>query len=222
MAQDARKFLFTSDYPMPYIVWKYEGSIDNVSAIGTKSVTIPHKLKFIPLLMGAWSTDSDFEPSYDIANYLGGSVLALDMQLNECSADSTNVYIEAFNGSSSAKTLYFRLVAFAPANYQGSFPVSSDATKFQFSTDYNYPKIFKEGVININAGDTGTVTHNLKYVPQVRVWGPNYNGRVSTLYRMDSPDDISGIYGPTIDANDLKIKAQYSGDYHYKIFGDEA
>ena len=102
---DVRNFLFTTDYPMPSVVWKYEGSIENVGSVSTKSITIPHNLGFTPLLLGAWSTNSDFNPSYDISNYIGAGVLQPDMQLNECGADNTNVVVEAFNGSSETKTL---------------------------------------------------------------------------------------------------------------------
>ena len=219
---DVRNFLFTTDYPMPSVVWKYEGSIENVGSVSTKSITIPHNLGFTPLLLGAWSTNSDFNPSYDISNYIGAGVLQPDMQLNECGADNTNVVVEAFNGSSETKTLYFSLVAFVPSTYRGSTPVVSDTTKYQFSSSYNYPKIVKEGVVNINAGSIATIPHKLGYIPQVKVWGPNTNGRLSSVYYMDSPASLSGAYGPQIDENNLKIQAQYSGDYHYKIYGDEA
>lgn len=222
MAQDVRNFLFTSDYPMPAIAWDFIGVILNVGPYGTGYVNVAHNLPFTPLLIGVWSTNDKFEPSYDIANYIGDGVLNQDIQLNACGANSTDVYVEAFNMSTTTKSLYFRLLAFAPPDYTGEVPNVPDSTNFHFSTDYNYPKIIKSGSVTINAGDTAGISHDLGYIPQVKVWGPDANGRLGSTYLMRSPAYMNGNYGPVITSNALFIGAQYSGTYYYHIYGDEA
>lgn len=220
--QDARNLLFSTDYPMPVLAWEHSGSIADVGAVGTKSITIEHGLRFTPLLIGVWSTSSDFSPAYDIANYLGGGVInGQDMQLNQCGADDTNVYVEAFNASSSTKSLFFRLLAYAPPDYDGEVPNISDTTNFQFSTEYNYPKIVKAGSVTIDAGDSAGITHELGYIPQAKVWGPDAYGHLASTHFMRSPAYMNGNYGPVINADALFIVAGYSGKYYYHIYGDE-
>ena len=219
MVQDPRNFLFNSDYPMPALVWEYSGSITDVGSFATKSVTITHNLGFTPLLIGVWSVNSDLNPSYDIANYIGTEFFGQTIQLNACGANSTDVLVEAFNASSDSKSIYFRLLAFQPPEYTGDTPNVTDTTKFQFSTDYNYPKIINQGSIDLAAGATSSIEHKLGYIPQARVWGPDYNGRITPLYRIRSP---RGTYGPVITSNDLSITGQYAGKYYYQIYGDEA
>ena len=219
---DARNFLYSSDYEMPALVWEYSGSINDIAAYNTKSVTIAHKLPFTPLLIGVWSDNANFNPSYDIANFIGQGSLYGDLQLNQCGADSTNVVVEGYNATANSKNLYFRLLAFAPPDYDGETPNIYDTTNFMFSTDYNYPKIVKSGVVSCAEGEWKLIEHGLGYVPQAKTWGPDAYGRITPLYRMESPDWISGTSGPLIDTTNLGIKAHYAGSYYYHIYGDSS
>ena len=70
MAQDARKFMLTSDYPIPILVWKMETSltvpVGQYFSAAHKSVA--HGLPFTPCIIGQWSTNANFQPAYDLAN----------------------------------------------------------------------------------------------------------------------------------------------------------
>lgn len=219
---DARNFLYSSDYQMPALVWESSGSITDIGAYSLKSVAIKHGLPFIPLLIGVWSGNSDFNPSYDIANYLGSATLNGNLQLNQCAASGTYVTVEGYNATSSPQTLYYRLMAFAPPDYEGETPNIYDTTNFMFSTDYSYPKIVKAGVVTLAADSSTNIQHGLGYIPQAKCWGVNSDGRITPLYRIQSPNWISGTYGPLIDANKLTLGGHYPGKYYYHIYGDSA
>ena len=219
---DVRDFLFSSDYPMPVLVWEKSGSISSIGSYATKAVTINHGLPFTPLLIGVWADNSNFNPSYDIANYLGPANVNGNLELNNCTANSSAVKVEGYNGTGSSKTLYYKLLAFAPPDYDGEMPSLYDNTNFMLSTDFNYPKIVKSGVVQLSAGGSTTIQHGLGYIPQCKVWGPDDSGNQEALYRMNGPNWMNGTYGPLIDSDKLTIKGQYAGKYYYYIFGDEA
>lgn len=219
---DAKHFLYSSDYQMPALVWSDYGSLTAIPAYGTKSVTMTHNLPFVPLLLGVWSENSDFNPAYDISNFIGPADINGNLELNACGANSLNVLVEAYNGANTPKTLYFKLIAFAPPDYDGDLPNIYDTTNFMFNTDYNYPKIVKSGVVTLNSGSSTTINHNLGYVPQAKVWGADQNGRITPLYRKNMSPSLGGDDGPLIDKNNLVIKAGSSGKYYYHIYGDSA
>lgn len=217
-----RNFVYSSDYPMPALVWEYSGSITNIGSYSLKSVNITHNLPFIPLLIGMWSENSNFNPAYDIANYIGPANLNGNLQLNQCGADSTKVVVEGSNMTGSTKSLYFKLLAFAPPDYAGEVPNIYDTTNFMFNTDYNYPLIVKSGTAALSAGGSTTVQHGLGYVPQAKVWGPDTNGRITQLFRINSPNWVDGTYGPLIDADKLTIRSRNAGTCYYHIYGGDS
>lgn len=219
---DARNFLQSSDYPMPALVWENSGNISGIGSYSTKGVTINHKLPFVPLLIGVWSDNSNFNPSYDISNFLGAANINGDLQLNACRADNIKVYVEGYNATGSTKTLYFRLLAFAPPDYDGEVPNLYDTTNFMLSTGFNYPKIVSQDRFTLSGGATKTIQHGLGYLPQCKVWGPDSAGGITPLYRMNSPSNMGGSYGPLVDTNSLTIKGQYAGTYYFHIYGDSA
>ena len=222
MAQDPRHFLFSSDYPMPVLVWEYKnGVIAGVGSYQNRSVTINHGLGFTPLLIGVWSTNSNFNPSFDICNYIGTGAFNQDIQLNACCADNTSVFVEAFNLSTGVKDLYFRLMAYAPPDWTGNTPKVGDTTHFELSTDYNYPKIVKSGVVDITSGQTQDIEHNLGYIPQVKVWGVDlvYDPKITPMHRVVAQ---VGSFGPIVDSTKLSITANSTGKYYYHIYGDES
>lgn len=222
---DARNFLLSTDYPMPVICWEKSGSVSNISAYAIKSTTVAHGLPFTPLIIGIWSESSNFTPCYDISNNMGEASLNGNLTLNAIGANSTNVLVEAYNGASSKKTLYFKLWAFVPPDYVDEVPNIYDTTSFQLSTDYNYPKIIQQGTVDIAKNTTATIPHELGYVPQAKVWGPDmiYSNRVGFLQRIVRPSSAGGNYGPYINSNNLYIRnnGTAAGKFYYMIFGDE-
>ena len=221
---DARNFLLSTDYPMPVICWEKSGSISNVSSYSLKDTTITHGLPFRPLLIGIWADNSNFAPCYDIANYDGPALQDGNLTINSLGSNETNVYIQVFNGTGSKKTFYYKLWAFVPPDYVDEVPNIYDTTSFQLSTDYNYPKIIKQGTIDIAKNTTATIPHELGYVPQVKVWGPDIgsSSRTGYLQRWVRPSDRGGNYGPYINSNNLYIRSMNAGKFYYMIFGDGA
>lgn len=218
MVQDARHFLVTSDHPTPAIVWKYEGSIANIPGIDMKSTTVTHNLGFTPLIMGLWSDNSGFNPAYDISNAYGNPDYSNGfLQLNECGTDTTTVHISGYNSSTSTKTLYFKLFAYAPPDYNGSVPSVGDVTHFVLNSDNNTPKIIKEGYVDLQSNQSTTIAHNLGYTPQAKVWGIDYYGKTSEMDRF-----YNNTYnrGADVDSTNLTIRAFYTGRYYYHIYGD--
>lgn len=223
---DPRNFVYTSDYPTTSIVWKAEVFVSR----NDRSAKIPHNLPFTPLIMGVWSTNSNFVPAYDIADEYGDfdPVNGYTM-LNRCDADEETVNLNIQNNGSANNDVYFRLFAYAPPDYNGYVPAVDDATRFIINTDYIVPKVVKEGVIthdsyNMEAVD---VYHNLGYIPQARTWsvGPNWVGAVgqcteptrSQFWWNGVNDD-----GAEIDSEKLRLHVSRPGKYYYHIYGDQA
>jgi hypothetical protein len=227
---DARNFLFSSDYPMPVICWEWEANGDywNVGANQTRTVNVAHKLPFKPLLIGQWALRADFAPSQDINTTtfypvydpINGEVVSVFM-----SSDGTNVIFDMQNFSATASKFYFRLWAYAPPDYTGEMPNVYDTTSFQLSTDYNYPKIVKQGTVSVNYKSEVTIPHGLGYIPQVRVW-EEVNGKISPCTSFWE-DGKKG--GPRVTDQNLIIRNYVAGNnsgstrkYYYHIYGDES
>lgn len=157
--------LVNSHHHMPWIVWKREYSIYVPQYGYINDQLLSHGLPFTPLLVGQWSTNPNFSPSYDLLITVpGGSTGGQVETVCSTSADSSNIHFTIVNNAA-ARTFYFRLMAFAPPDYQGEVsPVDYDSP-FRFNSHYRYQQIYKSG------RSTGTaVSHNLGYLPQARIW----------------------------------------------------
>ena len=235
MAQDPRKFMLTSDYPIPILVWKTETSLAvPVGAyFNAAHKSIAHGLPFTPWIIGQWSTNSNFQPAYDLANDMPiftGTRPDLHILIG---ADSTYIRISAEHTASSAKTFYFRIFAFLPPDYTGDWDnFLSDSTKFTLDSEYNYPKLFKSGSLTVPDNTTKTVDHGLGYLPQVRAWRwsntspfDDYSIDWNILIPVTSATQPDGLLGISVTTSTVKFGAanQYGGsiDYRYMIFGDE-
>ena len=159
---DARNFLLNTDYPIDKISGYYEGS-ETVLAGGTSAPTVTHGLGYRPLYFMKWSTTPDFSISYDELGVSTINNLSFNAQTS-----NTTLFLFAGNNTASTVTFYYRVVYFMPPDVDLDAPITApDLESLQFSTDFNYTKIFAEG---INASATGTINHNLGYYPQVEVW----------------------------------------------------
>lgn len=225
---DARNFLFSSDYPMPVLVWQFEDYY-TVDAYATRTVTIAHKLPFKPLLVGIWSTRASFEPSQDIGTQIwlpyfnpvdGISISAY------ISADATNVTIDMQNFDSTQTKYNFRLWAYAPPDYTGEYPNIYDNTNFQLSTDFNYPKIVQQGKVQLSYKASATIDHGLGYIPQCKVWQEK-DGKIGPVYALWDYSQSGNRGGPKLTTSSLIIRnLDLDGDektktYYYHIYGDE-
>ena len=224
---DARNFLFSSDYPMPVLVWQYE-DFWNVGEYATRTVKVAHRLPFKPLLVGQWSTKTNFAPCQDIATTTwmtnfdpvnGVSISAF------VSADATNLILDMQNFDTATR-YNFRLWAYAPPDYAGEYPNIYDNTNFQLSTDFNYPKIVKQGKVQISYGSSATIDHGLGYIPQCKIWQEK-DGKIGPVYALWDYDQSGNRGGPRLTTSSLIIRnLDLDGDnktktYYYHIYGDE-
>ena len=235
MIQDARKFLLTSDYPTPILVWKLETSL--TVPIGqyynAASRSIAHNLPFTPMLIGQWSPNANFVPAYDLANDMPiFTGTRPDYQIL-IGADSTRIRISATHIKEQPQTLYFRLFSFLPPDYEGNWSNTlEDSTNFAFDTEYNYPKLLASGSISVPDHTRKSYAHGLGYIPQVRAWRQlstspfdNYQTTWNILapaYSSTTPDGLLGVSSnsSTVDFGNYG-QSGTSVTFKYMIFGDE-
>lgn len=221
---DPRKFVTNTDYPMPFLVYyaTYQFTA-TANDYGTK--TLAHGLPFTPLLIGQWSTNASFQPSYDIAAEIPSfSGMIPDMTITVC-ADSSNVQFVYSNYLSTDVTFYFRLTAFTPPDYAGLATAIDDNSPFKYNSDFNYMKIFMAGSIDVPANDVGTITHGLGYVTQCRVWYDLYPPSIFSPANTNIND--VGLLGAQITEQTLELGTNLNfgaqaHKFYYHIYADEA
>lgn len=209
---DPRKFITNTDYPMPFLVYSATYQI-TIPANSSSTQTVAHGLPFTPLLIGQWSTSSSFQPSYDIALEIptfAGYMPELTMVVG---ADGTNIHFIYSNYTSSSKTVYFRLTAFAPPSYTGQVTAIDDNSSFKYNSDFNYMKIYMAGSVNVPANETRSITHGLGYLPQCRVWYDLY--AQSIVCPVNTNINEAGLLGARLTDQILELGT-------YVIFGAEA
>lgn len=184
---------------MPWIVWSRTYSITVPSGGYIADQTLAHGLPFIPLLLGQWSTSSTFNPSYDLGIQIpGGSTGGQPETMCAVNADSTSIHFTIINNASTARTFYFKLMAFAPPGYIGEVTLVEYSSPFRFNSHYRYQQIYMQGQAS------GTVNHNLGYLPQAKVW-TIAGGRIAPF---------DGIITPTT------LRCTYDGQFYYHIYKD--
>ena len=220
--QDARNFQFSSDYPMPYFVYKASTSV-TASARGTATARIEHKLGFTPLVVGQWSPDNKFTVTHDTTS--SSSVNSIFCWVF---ADDTYIYVRQFNGSNSSNTIYVRVWAYPTPEYNGHLDAVSDETAFNFDSDYSYLGIYMSGSLDSD-GETHTISHGLGYVPQCKMWvGGNFavdgGQSVNAIAQVSSYINTSRpMPNYAITKEDLIIGTTYSSDgkIYYHIYSNE-
>lgn len=230
---DARKFLYDSDYPMPYLVYFQPCNYTVGGSEYYKTISFAHGLPFTPLLLGQWSTTAggDFSVSYDLAievpRFSGGQPLVAKV----AGADSTNIYLDMTNNTGSDLTFYYRLAAFAPPEFNGAVEEVNDATLYQFNSDFNYLKIYKTGSEIVAVGNTADIMHDLGYIPQTRTWREEQiyvNGSNRTIIcPMNTSVTPSGFLGVKVSDLNLTLGNTTGGStqgdvkFYYHIYADE-
>lgn len=160
-SMDNRNFLASTDFPMDKVSGYDTGSV-SVTAFNVSFPEVNHGLGYRPLYFIKWSTDPTFSTSYDEVG-VSFNFITLSAQ-----TDATKLYLFINNLTGGTVTIYYRVIYYMPTDVDLDISQTQAALdNFSFNTDYNYPKIFAENVIN--AG-TGTVNHNLGYYPQVEAW----------------------------------------------------
>lgn len=228
---DQRRFLYNSDYQTDMLIYVKDGSFtlldgQDIGGIGTEDVDgrIAHNLPFTPLVEMVWSNTADFaicdQTNWD-EDYFDTFWTTTTGQYYLCYSDDTNVVISGVNSSGSTKTLYYRIWGFAPSTADSTSVVpatANDADNYVLNTDYNYMKLAFSGSITPASGSV-TFTHNLGYVPRVKIWaiasGLTYQV-VDTTISFDSVD-----YGVYITDTQLIFKDMTIYDsLEYRIYYD--
>lgn len=225
---DPRKFRYSSDYPMPFMVFSRTYSF-SAGSWGYATQTIPHGLPFLPLIVGQWSTNSNFSPAYDLAleypNFSGGQPSTAIV----AGADATNIYFYMTNNLSSQQTFYFRIAAFAPPGYAGLATAVDDNTPYKFNSDFNYLKIFAAGSQTVAARSDVVINHNLGYIPQTRLWREYTTpvlGNTPVVAPMNSQRQPDGVLGAKVSTTQLTLGnwpafGSDSTQFYYHIYADE-
>lgn len=209
MAVDPRDFLLNTDYEMDKIVFFAEGEVANFS---NDSPT--HDLGFAPLVFGVFSYNSDFSDSRTMPYTEVTTTQSISVDVY---SSDTGVTIWYQDQNNTHPKIYYRLYGFEPSNSTAKVPpTSGHAKKFVLNTDYNYCKLFKKGIIN----GTGSVTHNLGYIPQVLVW--EQNGNIIIPIDDSAPSDPWVGYVRYVNVTPTEISAHGYSKVHYRIYYDEA
>lgn len=206
-----------SDYHMPWIVWSQQLQF-TVGSGDWGSYDTNHGLPFTPLIFGYWSTSANFQPCYDLTTdapgYSGSGQAELAFL---ASANGSVVRLVLTNNRTSSTTFYARVMAFAPPDYTGDVQPVEYSDPFTFNSDYRYQKIFMEGQT------TQSVTHNLGYIPQFRLWQLTTNtGFVSPVATASSATQY--YVPPNITTTQLDLGGAAGAantSYFYHIYGDQ-
>lgn len=226
-AQNARKFLLHTGYPLDKIIYLKPQTIV-VPANSNVDTDIPHGLGFTPLVKGRWSRDSNFSISYNIS---GGPYLSAGLLLaaTVISADEVKVYLSTTNNTNASITIYYHIWGFVPSNALDSVVnthTASSADSFVLNTDYNYTKLLDRGVISATTGTHAyPVYHSLGYYPQIEAW-IDIGGRVSPIVFNNITTHIAEFdtIRTTIDDEKLLfevIDVLTAFNFHYRIYVDE-
>lgn len=192
--------LVNTRYKIPWIVWKREYSI--LVASGDEFIqTYSHGLSFTPLLLGQWSTNANFSPSYDLGVLIpGGSTGGQPETMCSVSASASYIHFDIINNAVTQRTFYLRLMGFAPPDYNGEVAPVEYNSAFRFNSHYRYQQIYMQGRSSGNA-----IAHNLGYLPQARIWAIS-GGQV--------------LPAPGILTTSTLSRPYENSDYYYHIYKD--
>lgn len=224
---NAKNFKLTTDFSLDKIIYLYEGSL-NVPNNAFADATIPHGLPFTPLSLLVYSLTPDFAISYmsgsgpaptdPFAYQLGVDVLV--------TSRPTENYIAVSNFFATPITVYYRLYSFEPSTSNADIPFTANSSDpFILNTDYNYTKLYMEGVIDLSV--TTFVNHNLGYIPQNEVWlefATITQAPQSSYSLVDaSLGGIFGSRGVVVTNNQIQVVGTIPGalKLHYRIYLDQ-
>lgn len=203
-------FLLNSDYPVDKIVYKISGSFSATGGGGLGTLSqFNHNLGFRPLIIGTWSTDSNFSTSRE-GGFFSFEGTDPDTIYTQFYSNDTQISISTFNPTVPTVTIYYRIYGFMPSNINADAAFTASlADKFQLNTDYNYTKLYLSGITT--AAATTTITHNLGYRPQVMAWLKD-----ASIYGTEMIVDMGYI---KVTTTTIVITAP-SNDVHYMIYAD--
>lgn len=221
---DPNSLLLSTDTPLDKIVVLASGSF----AVPTGSfleINVAHGLSFRPLIICTWSTTPSFAVSYSagLSGYTDESTPQLIAQ-----STSTNFRFIPQNQTGTDLTYYWRIFAYMPSdvNVDAAFTAAL-ADNYTISTDYNYSKVFLQG-IELWVSGSKVVNHGLGYRPQVEVWfEQELNAGLLTHWSQGTPADYTGSDGVIVTDTQLIFNFRSSGGvagrkWYYIIYADTA
>lgn len=221
MASIRDKFILNSDYPIDKIVWLKEGEkkMNASGSTGDNPIEITHNMGVQVYVTGVWTID-DWQTTYtfnadrvDGQGYLYQSVLG---------STDAKVYVFAAHASGANKQFKYRIWGFmhedATKGIEAKATAGYGMNRLVFSTDYEYPMLYKEGTASPNT----VITHSLGVIPYVDIWGKSSYG--DHRYSLVTDDQFGQTYGTgeLIKITDSTITissdtSQYNG-YYYRIY----
>lgn len=181
-SDDYDKISFYTDLNIDKIVGVWEGSFHRTNDVTARVAfstlyvhAIPHGFTrpvFVDLL---WSTDG--------TTWSDGGISHLAF------SDSSNIYITS-GFSTVAGTMYYKAIGFWIDNYDTTNPLvpeyHQEGKPVIFDSRLNYQKIIDEDVVTLAGGtfntvSTETITHNLGYKPNAKVYFEAFTGEVWPL-----------------------------------------
>ena len=202
-------FLLNTDYELDKIILFEEGTF-------TSSKEFSHKLEFIPLIFGVWSTDKDFYSVNPINGELDSSTEPGYTPTTSVMgvANATTVRLTCTNPNNQA--LYYRIYGFEPHDKNKAAQATArKARKFVFNTDYNYCKLMRAGTFT---QANQIFEHKLGYIPQVIAWQQNAAG---TEIKPLTSAQVSN-YGVRVTATQIFSGSTISGTIYWRLYYDEA
>lgn len=226
-------FNLNSDHPLDKTIYILDDLRISNNGQYSMTITIPHGLKFKPLVFGNWSFDRNFNLAFE---YFSGPVAALPsfgeiisprvgVRANENAVELTITSLDRANVS-----MYCRVFAFKPTDASTSLvfsPTNKGVDDFMVNTDLIQPQLIEQGFVDTPYLQPGqgtwrhTVEHKLGYRPQVMAWN-DIDGymqpHVSVAFGggRDSLGIESTVNTLEITANAPSINRRL----HYRIYGN--
>lgn len=200
MNPNAQKdLLLSTDYPTDKIIRYIEGSYTTNGVEWDNVVNIPfHEANYLIGAILTWSYTSDFSNTYSEGDIQGDIWCKADCgglvdSGNNISNNTITLWVWPRTGLPPT-TIYYRIIVYQFQDGKLRMSASeADHNDFIFNTDYNYTKIYREGLLPTpNPGQLYTVPHNLGYIPAIIGWGVAYETGYNYISSLMSP-----IFYPT-------------------------
>lgn len=150
---------------------------------------------------------------------------------NTFKVEGTNWY-NYTAGSGTPRTLSYKVLLIAK-NTQGLVDTFNTDDVLQYSSGFNYPKIFKQGELVYNltsgAGKSVSVAHDLGRIPKVSAWYQEDGGRMLSLSHVELPS-TGGSYqietridnsNVTFHLEAFRSTKTINGNLEYRIYLDD-
>lgn len=218
-------FLLNSDYPIDKIVFLREVQIP-VSANTNFSETIAHKLGSTPFCNAVFSTDGWNTTYQSGAQEMDDSGQSFIKKFVVAS-DESNVYIKGVTNISGTVAVRVWGVFQEDNTYNVDAPPTSANTSFIINSDYNYPSLVKDGVVDATSSPV-SIEYKLGYIPftDLWIWHKEWDDSSYRWYPVSYafstgwlPHSQPGApTPPEITSSALILK---NGKYYYRIYGDD-